>query len=130
MSGTGDPRRVLLLSADLMVSSRLAAQPGVAVTTDPDAAPFDAVLVDLGGSTPAAERVRVARAIADRAGRGGAAPVIAFGPHVARDRLTEAAAAGADRVASRGEALGALPALLAATLADHDARRRPTPSSH
>jgi hypothetical protein len=40
------------------------------------------------------------------------AAIIAFGPHVAVDRLTEAAEAGADLVVSRGELLGALPAVV------------------
>jgi len=106
--------RVLLVSADLMVSSRLGATPGVRVTTDPAAGPFDAVLVDLGGPGSAAERVAAARHVAAHhpAASGRPALVVAFGPHVARERLAEAAAAGADHVLSRGEALGGLPSLL------------------
>ena len=42
----------------------------------------------------------------------GRAAIVAFGPHVAVDRLAEAAEAGADLVVSRGEVLGALPTVV------------------
>jgi hypothetical protein len=43
---------------------------------------------------------------------GKAARLVAFGPHVAKDRLDQAAAAGADAAVSRGELLGGFPAIV------------------
>jgi hypothetical protein len=37
---------------------------------------------------------------------------VAFGPHVHRQRLDDAVAAGADEAVSRGELLGSFPALV------------------
>jgi hypothetical protein len=37
---------------------------------------------------------------------------VAFGPHVAKDRLEQAKAAGADASVSRGELLGGFPAIV------------------
>ena len=118
MSGASDGGgavRLLLRSPDLLIASRLAGTPGVAVTTDPTAGPFDLVVVDLSAPGAAGDLVTAARSLAaahGAAGQGSAA-VVAFGPHVARDRLADAAAAGADDVVSRGELLGNLPALVA-----------------
>jgi len=111
----GGAVRLLLRSPDLMIASRLAGTPGMAVTTDPTAGPFDLVVVDLSAPGAAGDLVTAARSLAEaQAGAGqGRAVVVAFGPHVARDRLAEAAAAGADDVVSRGELLGNLPALVA-----------------
>jgi hypothetical protein len=43
---------------------------------------------------------------------GKAARLVAFGPHVAKERLDQAKAAGADAVVSRGEMLGGFPAIV------------------
>jgi hypothetical protein len=40
------------------------------------------------------------------------ARIVAFGPHVANDRLDQAKAAGADASVSRGELLGGFPAIV------------------
>lgn len=119
-----DPAAILLLTPDLMVSSRIA---GIAATVPasveslgpasngPRGGPFAAILVDLQVNGRSAAAL-VARALALRdaqqAAGGVRAGVVAFGPHVAVDRLAEAAEAGADLVVSRGEILGALPAVL------------------
>jgi hypothetical protein len=58
----------------------------------------------------------VARCLAvielQRAQTGRAARLVAFGPHVAKDRLEQAKAAGADASVSRGELLGGFPAII------------------
>jgi hypothetical protein len=45
-------------------------------------------------------------------GTAGGPRLVAFGPHVHRQRLDDACAAGADEAISRGELLGSLPALV------------------
>lgn len=120
-----DSIRILLVSPDLMVASRLgglAARQGAALETarSLDAAPpgtgYHVAILDLQGlGGDAAVLVACARerlaALGPGAGVGPA--VIAFGPHVAEDRLAAARAAGADDVVSRGELLGAFAAVLA-----------------
>lgn len=117
-------RRILLISPDLMITSRLEAVAGMCDATlvtrrSPDAPldeqPVDLVLLDLQGFPgDAAGLVSKARGLL--AGlpstAGGGPSLIAFGPHVAKQRLDEAAAAGADAAISRGELLGAFPALV------------------
>ena len=110
-------RRVLLISGDLLATSRLAPacrDAGIDLVVaarmpEPAASPaFDAVVVDLQsvrGSVT--DQVAAARPLTAAAGL-----VLAFGPHVWKDELAAAAAAGADAVVSRGEALGDLPGLL------------------
>lgn len=110
-------RRILLVSPDLMVGSRLAGlarsggdeleQRHAAAAT---AAGFDVVILDLQG-LPAGPAAAIAGLTA--AGPDGARPkLLAFGPHVATALLEEARAAGADAVVSRGEILGAFAATL------------------
>ena len=119
-----DSISILLLTPDLMVSSRIAgvaaAIPATVEALGPAAAaprggPFAVIVVDLqvNGRTATAliERAKGFRDTQTAAGAERAA-IIAFGPHVAVDRLTEAAEAGADLVVSRGELLGALPAVV------------------
>jgi len=119
-----DAITILLLSPDLMVSSRIAglaaAIPATILTLAPAAAaprggPFAVIVVDLQvngqSATALLERAKGVRDGQTAAG-GQRAAIIAFGPHVAVDRLTEAATAGADLVVSRGELLGALPAVV------------------
>jgi CheY-like chemotaxis protein len=116
--------RILLVSPDLLSTSRLA---GLARSVSArletlrsldDAAPagpFDLVLLDTH-AVPGDPAVSVARlrAIAERqrAEHGRAPRVVAFGPHVAKQRLEDARAAGADEAISRGELLGGFPALV------------------
>jgi CheY-like chemotaxis protein len=113
--------KVLLVSPDLMATSRLAGlcrEAGASLETlrsladAPHGGPFDVVLLDLQtvAEDPA---VIVARARSLTAGAGErAAKIIAFGPHVARERLALARDAGADEVISRGELLGGFAGLL------------------
>jgi len=111
------PRRILLVSSDLMASSRLA---GVArglgdvldvratvPTPDHDAVPYDVVLLDIQSCPDPAAAITRGRAVAGQAGA-----VIAFGPHVWNDRLEAAVAAGADAAVSRGEVMEGLAGLL------------------
>lgn len=106
---------MLLRSPDLLIASRLAGTAGIEISTDPAAGPFDVMVVDLSASGSAGDLVAAARQLAaEQAGAGqGTAVVVAFGPHVARERLAEAATAGAADVVSRGELLGGFPALVA-----------------
>jgi len=112
------PLRVLLVSADLMATSRmagLAREAGAELETlaaphgAPRAEAYDVVLLDLQ-SLPGEPATLVARA---RHLGGATAKVVAFGPHVWREKLDAALAAGADDAVSRGEVLGGLPGLLA-----------------
>lgn len=115
--------RVLVVSADLMVASRLAGPAGAAgVRLDQrgviaaDEGPCDLVLLDLQGlKGPVEPMVAAARALA-----GASRPdvrVVAFGPHVAGEQLRAAVAAGCDEAVSRGELLGGFAALLRRWLA-------------
>lgn len=120
-----DDLRILLVSPDLMATSRLATlgrEHGARVETlrsvdgESQDCDCDVVLIDLQG-TPGDPAVLVSRVRAYLAGGTDALPsnaprLVAFGPHVARQRLDDALAAGADEVLSRGELLGSFPALL------------------
>jgi CheY-like chemotaxis protein len=114
-----DELRILLVSPDLMATSRIAGlcrEAGASLETirglaeTPHGGPPDIVLVDLQAfAEDPAVIVTRARALAaeHRAGGSGPSPaVVAFGPHVARERLALARDAGADDVVSRGELLG------------------------
>jgi hypothetical protein len=117
--------KILLVSPDLMITSRVAAlaqESGGTVETlrSPDVKPantsYDLVLLDLQ-SVPGDAAVMVAKTHAiiaqfDRGPAAGAVRLVAFGPHVAKQRLDDAKAAGADAVVSRGELLGSFPAIL------------------
>ena len=119
-----DELKILLVSPDLMSTSRIA---GLARTVSgqletlrslddaPRGGPYDLVLVDLQtvAGDPAVVVARV-RAIIEtqRSAAGREAKLVAFGPHVARERLAEARAAGADDVVSRGELLGGFSGLV------------------
>jgi DNA-binding NarL/FixJ family response regulator len=117
-------RRILLVSPDLMSTSRIT---GLARSIDavvetlrslegiPQAAPFAVVLVDLqalaGDAATVVSRVReIVEALPGQVG----VPfrVVAFGPHVQKQRLDDAAAAGADAAVSRGELLGGFAGLM------------------
>ncbi|MFM8415092.1 MAG: hypothetical protein ACKOCX_10245 [Planctomycetota bacterium] len=116
--------KVLLVSPDLMATSRIAGlcrDAGATLETlrglgdTPHGGPHQIVLLDLQAlAEDPAVIVTRARLLAGGAGGGGdAGPrLVAFGPHVARERLALALAAGADDVVSRGELLGGFAGLL------------------
>jgi hypothetical protein len=116
--------RILLVSPDLMSTSRIAGLTRDAcgrletlrsLDDQPPEGPFHLVLVDLQAlaGDPAVLVSRVRGIIDDQRSRTGcAARLVAYGPHVAKDRLDQAKAAGADAVVSRGELLGGFPAIL------------------
>jgi DNA-binding response OmpR family regulator len=113
-----DELRILLVSPDLMATSRLASlcrEAGATLETlrsladSPHGGPPNVVLLDLQ-TLPEDPAVVVTRGRAMAAGM--EATVVAFGPHVARERLELARDAGADDVVSRGELLGGFPGLL------------------
>ena len=121
--------KILLVSPDLLSTSRIA---GLArslparvetlrsIDDEPRGGPYGLVLLDLQtiAGDPAVVVVRLRALIdAQRAASGHAAQLIAFGPHVAKERLAEAQAAGADAVVSRGELLGGFPTLVKRWLA-------------
>lgn len=116
--------KILLVSPDLLATSRIAALarplPARVETLrsldgEPSAGPFDLVLLDLQG-LPGDAAVIVARAaklVERQQGEvGRSAKIVAFGPHVHKDRLADAQAAGADAAVSRGELLGSFPGLV------------------
>ena len=112
---------ILLITSDLMVASRIAgaAAPipataeSIGPAADPKGGPYDVIVVDLQtAGRGATELVSRARTIAEAQAHLRPAKIVAFGPHVAVDRLAEAGRAGADLVVSRGELLGALPAVV------------------
>ena len=122
-SGSDGPQ-VLLISPDLLSTSRiagLAREAGGRLETlrhldgPLPGGPYDLVLLDLQAVSgdPA---VLVTRCLAliepQRAQTGRTARLVAFGPHVAKDRLDQAKAAGADASVSRGELLGGFPAIV------------------
>ena len=120
----GDGPLILLVSPDLLSTSRiagLAREAGGRLETlrSLDAplpgGPYDLVLLDLQtvNGDPAVLVTRVLALIEpQREQTGKAARLVAFGPHVAKDRLDQAKAAGADASVSRGELLGGFPAIV------------------
>jgi DNA-binding NarL/FixJ family response regulator len=118
-----EPRRILLVSPDLLATSRVATlarecQATVETLRSLDQQPagsFDLVLVDLDANRgdPAVILARTRAVLETVPPRPGGPPkIVAFGPHVHRQRLDDAVAAGADEAVSRGELLGSFPALL------------------
>jgi DNA-binding response OmpR family regulator len=101
---------ILVLSTDLLLQSQLAGaaeragQPVEVVASVEallsrmDAQPARLVILDL--SLPAVDPGGLVRQLKDRSP---SATVAAFGPHVHRERLAEAKAAGCDVVMSRGQ---------------------------
>jgi len=117
-------RRILLVSPDLMVASQLTGlvrSAGCGLDTwrdlgaEPAGGPWHLVLVDLQALTQDVAEIvgRVRAVVRQWAGDGTAAAVVAFGPHVDRQRLAAALAAGADEAVSRGELIGGFGALVA-----------------
>jgi len=120
----GDGPQILLVSPDLLSTSRiagLAREAGGRMETlrsldDPlPGGPYDLVLLDLQAvvGDPAVLVTRVLAIIeSQRTQTDKAARLVAFGPHVAKDRLDQAKEAGADAAVSRGELLGGFPAIV------------------
>lgn len=117
--------QILLVSPDLMSTSRIA---GLARSIDaqvetlrsleqkPQGGPYALVLVDLQGMAgDAAVIMARVRAVVTECPAQGNEPVriVAFGPHVHKQRLDDAKAAGALAAISRGELLGSFAGLVA-----------------
>jgi hypothetical protein len=122
--GGSDGPQVLLISPDLLSGSRIAGltrEAGGRMDTlrsldgPLPGGPYGLVLLDLQ-ATNGDPAVLIARCLAlietQRAQTGKAARLVAFGPHVAKERLDQAKAAGADASVSRGELLGSFPAIV------------------
>lgn len=118
-----DELKILLVSPDLMATSRIGGLCREANATletlrglgeTPHGGPHQVVLLDLQAlAEDPAVIVTRARLLAGGSRDAGAGPrLVAFGPHVARERLALARAAGADDVVSRGELLGGFAGLL------------------
>ncbi len=123
MSDAKPSLKVLLVSPDLMATSRIAGlcrEVGASLETlrslgdTPHSGPHDLVLLDLQAiaDDPAVIVARAHTFACQRPKEHGECRIIAFGPHVAKERLALARDAGADDVVSRGELLGGFPALL------------------
>ncbi|MFM8497911.1 MAG: hypothetical protein ACKOEM_20670 [Planctomycetia bacterium] len=119
-----DELKILLVSPDLLATSRIAAlaRPLPArletlrsLDDDPPEGPFDLILLDLQALAGDAA-VIVARSLKlaerQKAESGRTPKLVAFGPHVQKDRLADAHAAGADAAVSRGELLGSFVGLV------------------
>ncbi len=115
--------QLLLISPDLMSTSKLAgltrqADGLLETLRSLDARPrnihYDVVLLDVQAfaDDPAVVVSRV-RSLLDSLPEKRPPPrLIAFGPHVHKQRLDDAVAAGVDEAVSRGELFGAFPALI------------------
>ncbi|NBW88140.1 MAG: hypothetical protein EBR23_15255 [Planctomycetia bacterium] len=116
--------RILLASPDLMAGSQLASLARDAsasletlrsLDATPSGGPYDLLLLDLQGiaGDPAITVPRLRQlATTGEAASARQPKLVAFGPHVAKQRLDGARAAGADDAVSRGELLGAFAALV------------------
>jgi len=128
--------RILLVSADLLGMSQfagLAARLPATVETlaspagQPRGEAFDLLVLDLAIPRPAATLVAEARALLQTRQNttGSTARLVAYGPHVAKERLEEARRAGADLVVSRGQIFGDLPGVVASLWPDRLAGHSP-----
>ncbi|MEO1993174.1 MAG: hypothetical protein ABGW78_14640 [Pirellulales bacterium] len=117
-------KELLLVSPDLMATSRIAGlahDVGLHIETlrnlsdSPKGGPFSYVLIDLQ-SVPGdvADIVSRIRSVLDGLPAQTDVPyrIVAFGPHVHKQRLDEARNAGADASVSRGELFGGFAGLL------------------
>jgi hypothetical protein len=115
--------KVLLVSPDLMATSRIAGlcrEAGASLETlrslgdTPHGGPHDLVLLDLQAiaEDPAVIVARARTLVCQQPSEHAECRIVAFGPHVAKERLALARDAGADDVVSRGELLGGFSALL------------------
>ncbi|MEI7861742.1 MAG: hypothetical protein WCJ21_03895 [Planctomycetota bacterium] len=128
--------RILLVSADLLGMSQfagLATRLPATVETlaspagQPRGEAFDLLVLDLAIPRPAATLVAEARTLLEthQNATGPSARLLAYGPHVARERLEEARRAGADLVVSRGQIFGDLPGVVASLWPDRLAGHSP-----
>lgn len=104
---------ILLISPDLMLTSRVAGLVASMAgqletlslcTATPKGEAFDLVLIDLGNLRPAPGELLTQ--LRTTLSRQPLPPIVAFGPHVHKDRLQAAHDAGAHDAVSRGELLG------------------------
>ena len=119
-----EQRQILLVSPDLMSTSRIAGMDRSAIARVetlrslddvPKNGPFALALIDLQAlAGDAAVIVSRVRAILETLPAQADAPfrLVAFGPHVHKQRLEDATAAGADAAVSRGELLGGFAGLI------------------
>jgi DNA-binding NarL/FixJ family response regulator len=115
--------QILLISPDLMSTSKLA---GLTRQADglletlrsledaPRGSHYDVVLLDVQAfaDDPAVLVARVLGLLDGLPEKKPPAKLIAFGPHVHKQRLEEAVAAGVDEAVSRGELFGGFPSLI------------------
>lgn len=115
--------RILLISPDLLSTSKLA---GLTRQADglletlrsfdelPRGTHYDLLILDLQAfvDDPAVIVARVRAILDGLAEKDPPTRLIVFGPHVHKQRLEEAVAAGVDEAVSRGELFGSFPALL------------------
>lgn len=117
------PLQILLISPDLMSTSKLAGLTRQAdglletlrsLEDSPRGSHFDVVLVDVQAfaDDPAVLVARVLGLLDSLPEKKPPARLIAFGPHVHKQRLDEAVAAGVDEAVSRGELFGGFPSLI------------------
>ncbi len=122
-SMTDTTPRILLISPDLLSTSKLAGlvkQAGGLLETlraldeSPRSPAYQLAILDLQAfpDDPAVVVARV-RSLLDGLEKPADRPprLVAFGPHVHRQRLEDAVAAGVDEAVSRGELFGGFPAL-------------------
>ena len=117
------PFQILLISPDLMSTSKLAGLTRQAdglletlrsLEDSPRGSHFDVVLLDVQAfaDDPAVLVSRVLGLLDSLPEKKPPARLIAFGPHVHKQRLDEAVAAGVDEAVSRGELFGGFPSLI------------------
>lgn len=117
------PFQILLISPDLMSTSKLAGLTRQAdglletlrsLEDSPRGSHFDVVLLDVQAfaDDPAVLVARVLGLLDSLPEKKPPARLIAFGPHVHKQRLDEAVAAGVDEAVSRGELFGGFPSLI------------------
>jgi DNA-binding NarL/FixJ family response regulator len=117
------PLQILLISPDLMSTSKLAGLTRQAdglletlrsLEDTPRGSHYDVVLLDVQAfaDDPAVLVARVLGLLDGLPEKKPPARLIAFGPHVHKQRLDEAVAAGVDEAVSRGELFGGFPSLI------------------
>jgi len=114
---------ILLISPDLMSTSKLAGLAREAngqvetlrsLTEQPRSKHYELVLLDIQAfqEDPAVLVAKVRFLLDSLSHKDESMRLIAFGPHVHKQRLDDAVAAGVDEAVSRGELLGGFPALV------------------
>ncbi len=115
--------KILLISPDLMSTSKLAGLAKEAgglletlrsLSEQPRSKHYDLVLLDIQAfqEDPAVLVAKVRLLLDSISQKDMSMKLIAFGPHVHKQRLDDAVAAGVDEAVSRGELFGGFPALL------------------